>query len=689
VIGLLAVLALSDPFAPRPVSFTHIPPAETQTVAVVGAFNHWDRAAFPLQKQPDGKTWKGTFPIAPGVYPYLFVENGNKWVKDPLAPPFPDANGNVNGKLVVLALDYDERPASPKDDHVTASALRHRPGPEDTVRLNGTRARVKLRTRRDDVQGVTVIYGRAAELPGPIPGGSSEMELVARDELYDTWAGEIVFLPSGPTPYHFAFWTKGFRIYGPKGLGRGERFQQEFANYPLPNPPAWLQDAVFYQIFPERFANGDPGNDGPGAAPWGAKPTAKNRMGGDLAGIRQRLAHLRELGVSALYLNPVFEALSNHAYDTVRYDRVDPRLGTNEELKALVADLRKSGIRTVLDAVFNHSSPEFFAFRDVVGKGQASAYREWYFLSGFPVRVEEGQKHYKTFAGVPTMPKLNQDHPACRDYFLEIGEAWVRESGAAGWRLDVADEVSQDFWRAFRKRVKAADPEALILGEVWGNASEYLQGDQHDSVMNYRWRKAVLDFLAYRTADAEAFERELLLIRADYPDALQNNLFNLLGSHDTERVRTIFGKDRARERLAVVLQFAYPGVPSVYYGDEIGMEGGRDPDCRRCMEWDRSKWDLELFSLYKSLIALRKENEPLRRGGYRTVGADAKSGLFHFERAHGGQKIQVAILAEDGETTLEVPASAKLLLGREANREGDRWRLGPFGYAIFSLPGRK
>lgn len=668
-------MALQDPFAPRPISFSHLPPAGTTSVTVVGGFNIWDRAAFPLVLQTDGKTWKGTFPIKPGVYPYLFVENGNKWVPDPKAPVLPDANGNRNSKLVVEPGDYDE-PRTPEQPF-TLSALRHRPDRTDSARLNPKTAYVKLRARRGELAKAFVEFGSDKPVT---------MKRVHRDELYDVWMGKVPIAAYNSTKYVFQLADShgNRRDFGSAGLAQttAAPFEQLFPGYPLPRPPAWVQDAVFYQIFPERFANGDSRNDGPDIQPWGAKPTPKGRMGGDLAGIRSRIGHLKELGVTGLYLNPVFAAGSNHAYDTDDYTKVDPRFGTNVELKTLIANLKKQGIRTVLDAVFNHSSPEFFAFRDVVAKGDRSQYKNWYFLSGYPVKAEEGQQHYRTFAGVPTMPKLNQDDPACREYFLGIGEKWLRDFGAAGWRLDVADEVSQDFWRAFRTRVKAADPDAFILGEVWGDAHEYLQGDQHDSVMNYRWRKAVLDLLAYRTIDVKAFAAELQRIREDYPDALQNNVFNLLGSHDTERLRTIFKGDRARQRLAVVFQFTYPGVPCIYYGDEIGMEGGRDPDCRRAMEWDRSKWDRTLFQLYVDLIKLRKSEPALRRGSFRLVEAGKTPGLLVFDRQLGNRKLRVMMNAEDGDARVKLPPSFKVLRIGRASTLGGWATLNRAGYVI-------
>jgi glycosidase len=613
----------------RIVSFRYQPAQALKSVVVVGQFNNWDRARHPLVLQKDGKTWEGSFEIPVGVYQYLFCEDGQRWVPDPGAPKVSDANGNVNSKLVVAPESYDALPGARGDGKVTMSAVVHRPLPADSARIDQRTAWVRLRTRASDVSRIWVEAN----------GKRGLMKRVDGDELVDVWQGTIYF---GRVATRYRFWLDD----SPAEPIKTPSYSQEFGRFPLPHPPAWVQDAVFYQIFPERFANGDPSNDGPGLMPWGTMPTPQTwqmRVGGDLAGIKGRLNHLRELGVSGIYLNPVFQALHNHAYDTDDYMNVDRRFGTNDELKGLVCEAHRGGMRVILDGVFNHSSPEFFAFRDVRANGLRSKFKDWFFISGEPVVVEEGQKTYRTFAGVPTMPKLNQDNPEARSYFLNVGTHWIKQAGIDGWRLDVADEVSQDFWRRFRTDVKRAKKDAYIVGEVWGDAHEYLQGDQHDAVMNYRWRKAVLDFVAYRTTSPRQFDTALRRIREDYPSATQTSMFNLLGSHDTERLRTVMKGDRERERLAILLQFTYPGVPSVYYGDEIGMEGGKEPLSRGPMVWDRTKWDTGLFEFYKQMVRLRRDNPALRRGTYKTLVADDAKGVFAYERSYGKNRVIVAL----------------------------------------------
>ena len=236
-----------------------------------------------------------------------------------------------------------------------------------------------------------------------------------------------------------------------------------------------------------------------------------------------------------------------------------------------------------------------------------------------------------------------------------MGVRWIKEAGIDGWRLDSADVVNQSFWRAFRKAIRAADPNAYILGEVWGDASQWLQGDQFDSVMNYRWRGAVLNFFVDDKISARQFDARLDQIRQDYPAAAQGVLFNLLGSHDTERIRTLCKDNWPKERQAILFQMTYPGVPCVYYGDEVGLEGGRDPDCRRCMPWDSAAWNQQTLQFTRQAIAMRRRHAVFRRGDYQTVLADEKRGLFGFRRAYRQERALAIFNRSDQPQTITLP----------------------------------
>lgn len=626
----------------REVEFRFSAPQGTATVAVVGQFNEWDRARHPLRQEAG--EWRAKVAIEPGVYQYLFVLDGKKWVRDPAAPTASDANGNTNSKLIVEPADYDDAPAVPGDVRVTVSALRHRPDTRDTVRKNRTEVLLKLRTRKGDVGKVEVL---------PEGGAGILLKMARTDELYDYWQGAMYVPPKGEFSYRFLL-DEG-RRYGAGGLGEETApFVQRPRDLPLPELPQWLEGAVFYQVFPDRFENGDTGNDPPGTEAWGSPPTPSNWLGGDLAGVEKRLGHLRALGVTGLYLNPIFKTQSNHGYTTDDYRRIDPRFGDEEGLRRLVAASKGQGMRLVLDGVFNHAGTGYAPFRSVVEQGEASPFRHYFHVLKLPLEVREGQQTYGTFAGVWQMPKLATHEPAVQQEVAAIGAHWIQEYGVGGWRLDVADEVDAECWRAFRRAVKSADPDAYIVGEVWGDAHEWLQGDMFDGVMNYRWREAVLGFVSGSLPVSGLADR-LKLIEEDYPDAVAHGLLNVLGSHDTERLRRIV-PDRSRRMAAAAIQFTWPGVPCVYYGDEVGLDGGRDPDDRRCMDWDEATWDLELLAHYRTLSGLRSRHAALQRGRVTKMTADDKNGLFAFRRDEGPD--QVWVVVNMGKRTMDQPLGA-------------------------------
>ncbi len=394
--------------------------------------------------------------------------------------------------------------------------------------------------------------------------------------------------------------------------------------------PDWLDEgAVFYQIFPDRFANGDGANDPPGTVPWGSTPTPHDLQGGDLKGILQHLDHLGRLGVGGLYMTPVFESSSNHKYNTRDYYKVDPAFGDENDLKQLVTAAHERGIRVLLDAVFNHAGDDFSAFVDCIKKGSKSRYWNWFNIQGDAVRTDY-PCNYETFGThLAWMPKLMTQNPETAAYLLDVAEYWIREAGIDGWRLDVANEVDHAFWRAFRQRVKAANREAWILGEIWHDSSDWLRGDQFDSVMNYPFRDAILAFFQHGV-DVERFDGLLAQARLRYPWDVTANLLTLLGTHDTPRIRTLIGREKAA--LATTMMLTYPGVPLIYYGDEVGMEGGADPGCRGAMDWSEASWDKETLALHRKLVQVRRAFPWLRDGDYHTIVSDAAQNVFGFKR---------------------------------------------------------
>ncbi len=396
--------------------------------------------------------------------------------------------------------------------------------------------------------------------------------------------------------------------------------------------PDWVRTAVCYQIFPERFALGDSSKDtGYIDTPWGDVPTPKSFCGGDLVGIRQKLPYLTDLGVNVIYLTPIFRSPSNHKYDIVDYETVDPAFGGNAALKALIEDAHARGMRVMLDGVYNHCSWEHPFFLDAREKGEKSPYYDWFFWN------KDGS--YRTFGSVRTMPKLNTGNPAVIRYFSQVAVDWMREYGVDGWRLDVSDEISHQFLRHFREAVLTRRPDAIIIGEDWHRAVRYLNGDEYDGVMNYSLTKALLDLMAFGTIDAPVFRDRLVGLYHTYSLAANEKMLNLLGSHDTHRFLTRVEGDTQKLRTAMAVMFFYPGIPCVYYGDEIGTLGGFDPDCRRCFDWNEEHWNRDIRELVKKLSCLKQE--PALSLG--TFGITEQGGIITITRSSEDQTMELRI----------------------------------------------
>ncbi len=482
--------------------------------------------------------------------------------------------------------------------------------------------------------------------------------------------------------------------------------------------PEWVQDAIFYQIFPDRFARSQ---RNPNAhlpfEPWDSPPTVYGFKGGDLYGVMERLDYLQDLGITAIYFNPIFASASNHRYHTYDYYKVDPLLGGNEAFRLLLAQAHQRGIRIVLDGVFNHASRGFWQFHHVLESGGASPYRDWFHfdpdrLSGkkpwgaYPDKsTEEAIRRYGSLKGagyqawwdLPALPKFNTSTPAVREFLFGVAEHWIK-AGIDGWRLDVPAEIDDDsFWQEFRRRVKAINPEAYIVGEIWHEAQRWLQGDQFDAVMNYLVAAAALSFFGGSRVDssvlspaseiarrlrpemsAEEFMSETeRLLYLYHPDIVRSQL-NLLDSHDMARFLTCVGGDKDSLKLAWLYILTLPGAPCIYYGDEIGLQGGHDPDCRRAFPWEESRWDMELRNYLQAAISLRKAHVALRRGRFeRLVATD---GLVAYRRADAQEALIVALNAAEGPRTLEVhqvPARLEVLFGqvRSIERQGEGMRI--------------
>lgn len=471
--------------------------------------------------------------------------------------------------------------------------------------------------------------------------------------------------------------------------------------------PDWVRDAAFYQIFPDRFAIASRvAKPGP-LEPWDAPPTTHGFKGGDLLGVAERLPYLEDLGINAIYLTPIFSSASNHRYHTYDYFEVDPLLGGDAALRTLLDEAHARGIRVVLDGVFNHTGRGFWAFHHVLETGAASPYRHWFHFDqaaldagrqlraypqgyeGMGVGTDEPgldatvshrgagavsleRLGYMAWWDLPALPKLNTDDPHVREHLLSAAEHWLR-FGIDGWRLDVPEEVPAPFWEAFRRRCRAVRPDAYIVGEIWHEAPDWLAGDRFDAVMNYPLGKAILGFTAapsfradvaafhfeysqVRPMDGPTFARELERLMTLYDPAVTAVQLNLVDSHDTPRFLTLADGDRAALRLAILLQATLPGAPCVYYGDEVGLEGGRDPDCRRAFPTDERARDHELHAWYRAVLHARRAHPALRRGGLRVLAA--AGGAVAYARSFDGVTIVVAVNADVAPVHLDLDLDA-------------------------------
>lgn len=424
--------------------------------------------------------------------------------------------------------------------------------------------------------------------------------------------------------------------------------------------PDWLSDAVFYQIFPERFANGDPALDPPGVVPWSSEPTRDNFFGGDLAGIRAHLDHIAATGANAIYLTPIFEARTNHRYDAVDYFAVDHRLGDLDAFRALIDDAHARGIRIVLDAVLNHCGDGHWAFRDVVEKEAASPHVNWFSFEGFPVTPVPDRPNYRTCSGCWYLPKWNAYNPEVRAHHFDVARYWI-DQGIDGWRLDVPYFVNETFWREFHRVVKDRGDDLYIVAEEWREPEPWLTGDLADGTMNYTLRDLVLGFTADRTIDAFAVAEGMNRLRARIPDGFHHGMLNLLGSHDTERVLTRHGGDEAAALRAYALLFAAEGAPMIYYGDEVGLTGENDPACRGAMPWDEEVWSVPLWDGVRRLAAARSEHIALRRGIQQVTALDADTVLV----SRVWEDEQVATVVHRGVGTTIDPERIVELRGRD------------------------
>lgn len=421
------------------------------------------------------------------------------------------------------------------------------------------------------------------------------------------------------------------------------------------NESKWLQESIIYQIFPDRFCNGNSVINPKNTKPWGYPYVDyHSKFGGDIQGIIYKLDYLEDLGINVIYLTPIFKSSSNHKYNTEDYYTIDPEFGSNELVKELIDKCHKKNIKIIFDAVFNHSGDDFFAFKDVLINQKNSKYSDWYIINNFPVSTEK--INYYTFGNAhKNMPKLNTSNPEVTKYLLDVAKFWIKEYKIDGWRLDVCDEVSHTFWKKFRDTIKSVNKDAIIIGEIMHEANNFLKGDQLDSIMNYPIKFACVDFFAKKNITAREFLNILGQNRMLYMNSINKQLLNLIGSHDTARFLTECHDNIEKMKLAICFQFTYVGVPYIYYGDEIGLCGGEDPQNRKCMIWNEKFQNHDLLNFYKKMITIRKKHPTFVHGDFKEISGE--NNILSYSREYNNEKYIIIINNNDHSEYIDLNAN--------------------------------
>ena len=536
------------------------------------------------------------------------------------------------------------------------TAIYHRPESEYAYLYKDNTMHIRIRTKKDDIESINLHYGDPFIFIEDHYEAIKEMVKVTSDALFDYWQVEITV---GYARLQYLFELKDKQgqtiLYGDKGCVENtlENLHYEGNGFKVPyiheidacHVPDWVAETVWYQIFPERFANGNPEISPKGALAWDSsiKPKTSDFFGGDLQGIIDHLDYLQDLGITGLYLCPIFESPSNHKYNTTDYFEIDRHFGDKETFRQLVTEAHQRGMKIMLDAVFNHIGDQSPQWQDVLKHGEDSVYKDWFHVQEFPVTKDKlanpRKLPYHTFAFASYMPKLNTANPQVRDYLLSVATYWIEEFDIDAWRLDVANEVDHQFWRDFRKAVLAKKPDLYILGEVWHTSQPWLNGDEFHAVMNYPLSDSIKDYFLRGVKKSHQFIDEINGQSMYYRQQISEVMFNLLDSHDTERILATAKGDVQLVKSALTCLFLQRGTPCFYYGTELELDGGPDPDCRRVMPWKRVSDSNEMLDFMKKLIQLRKDvSDIIQHGKY--ILEEIKPVVLVLEWNYDGQKVQ-------------------------------------------------
>ena len=711
----------------RQVTFKFHPDNKPSKVNLAGAFNDWSTDKSPMS-DPDGDgTWTTTLLLPPGSYMYKFVVDGTNWTPDK-AGQDADADDGYGGKNSIINVDDRFKSLEVKvgDGKINDAGIGFQQDAAEVNAMGGGEVEFTIKTHLNDVAKVELVI-----LANKVLGAAEQvvaMHPVDADRAYQYWRATAK-MPTGEPTYAFRMHDGATTMWlgagGPTTDASKAWFTFSAARFPAFETPDWVKHGIIYQIYPDRFRNGNPANDqdfsewyyegkktqpAPGTkldlkyqeyyhlvkdwndptpltkCPW--TPDGRDWMafyGGDIEGVKQKLDYLKELGVTAIYFNPLFEAKSTHKYDAADFRKIDPHFGTNDEFKAFVKLAHSKGIRIILDIVYNHTGNSNWAFKDAVEKGKASPTYDWYEFkqplpAGWPnvLGPWEPKNYYDCWWGFGDLPNLNYDlsRPNAAEngiqdvkdaqpniglvtYLLDATEYWLKDVDCDGVRLDVANEVPFWFWKMFHKRVKAVKPDAYIVGELWGNASDFVKPDIFDAVMNYAFHYFPIErFICKGEGDAGEFDATLSTGRLAYPRQAVEAQMNLISSHDKSRFVARSGGDLKRLKLAALFQFTYVGAPTIYYGDEVALAGGDDPDNRRPFPWN---WEsdparVDVHEWYKKVTALRTAHPALQTGDFRTLEAAGK--VYAYARSNDDETFVVALNAGREAATATIDLSA-------------------------------
>lgn len=521
-------------------------------------------------------------------------------------------------------------------------AVLHIPLSQYAYAKNESTLVIRLRTAKDDVEVCKLYYGDRVDTVEPIRTTCVKMEKIASDDMFDYYEADVEDKYTRVC-YYFELKEKSeVTYYYSRGfVSEMDCHRTEYFQFPyirredIIDIPSWANSVVMYHIFPDSFASEKQVISGEKKELDGAI----SHLGGTLKGIRENLDYIKSMGINTIYLNPIFRSNSYHKYDTEDYYEIDPCLGTKEDLIELVKECHQNEIRVILDGVFNHSGPNFFAFKDVLEHGTKSKYFDWFYQIPDEI-IYADPPNYEAFAYVKEMPKLNTGNKEVSDYFCKVGEYWIKEADIDGWRLDVANEINHDFWRKFRNTVRAVKPDCFLIAEIWEDSNVWLLGDQFDSSMNYTFSYLCKDFFAMKKIKPSEFDQQIHKMIMRYPYTVSLAQMNFLDSHDVPRFLSYCNGDRKKLELAFFYLIMGVGIPSIFYGDECYIDGVTEPEYRQRMRWNTKE---SFYQRLSEWIAFRQEHSAIRDGKYITLLCDDENEVYGFARENEEERIEIYV----------------------------------------------